>query len=115
MFSFEKLNVYKEALGFINEIYTTTEKFPKGEMFGLTSQLQRAAVSISLNIAEGSSRTKKDFSHFLDISRGSCYECVAILSIANKRSYINKIQFDNLYDYCVRLSKMISGLKNSIV
>jgi len=88
MFKFEELRVYQEGLLFIDFIYNITSKWPKDEIFGLTNQLRRAAVSIVLNIAEGSSRTRKDFRHFLDLSKGSCYECVAIVTIAKNRKYI---------------------------
>lgn len=74
MFSFEKLTVYNKSLDFIDRVYEVSLLWPKREQFGLISQAERAAVSIALNIAEGSSRTKKDFKHFLDLSRGSCFE-----------------------------------------
>jgi four helix bundle protein len=114
MFNFEKLIVYQESLNFSHKIYKITADWPKNEMFGLTNQIRRASVSIALNIAEGSSRTKKDFAHFLDLSRGSCYEVVAILAIAHKNSYINEKQYKNLYDNCSYLSRMISALKKSL-
>lgn len=114
MFSFEKLTVYNKSLDFIDRVYEVTLLWPKREQFGLINQVERAAVSIALNIAEGSSRTKKDFRHFLDLSRGSCFECVAILTIARRRRYISAEVFNELYQVCTDLSKMISGLKNSI-
>lgn len=113
MFNFEKLTVYQRTLSFINLIYKTTKVWPKDELFGLTNQVRRAAVSIALNIAEGSSRTKKDFCHFLDLARGSCLEVVAILEIAKNQSYIDEETFKKSYNYAWELSKMISGLKNS--
>lgn len=114
MFAFEKLNVYSDALDFIDRIYSATNLWPKIEMFGLTDQVRRASVSIALNIAEGSSRTKKDFAHFLDLACGSCFECVAILTIAKNRKYLNEKDYKFLYETCEILSKMISGLKHSI-
>ncbi len=114
MFKFEELRIYKESLLFINDIYLISQTFPKFELFGLTDQLHRASVSIALNIAEGTSRTKKEFRHFLDVSRGSCYECVAIITIAKTRSYISEDQYNALYENCEKLSKMISALKRSL-
>jgi len=73
-FNFEKLEVYQKSINFVNEVYLTTRNYPKEEMFGLTSQFRRVAVSISLNIAEGSAKTKKDFSRFVDMARGSIFE-----------------------------------------
>lgn len=115
MFKFEELRVYQDALRFVNEIYLLTDRWPGNEQFGLTSQLRRASVSIVLNIAEGTSRTKKEFRHFLDLSRGSCYECVAVLTIAKERNYITKIEFAKSYETNEKLSKMISALKKSLL
>lgn len=114
-FRFEELNVYKDGLIFVDSIYNLTQAFPKDELFGLTNQLRRASVSIVLNIAEGTSRTKKDFRHFLSMSRGSCYECVAILSISFNRKYLNQKDFDLHYDWCNKLARMISALKSSLL
>lgn len=114
MFRFEQLNVYQESLKFVDMVYLLTEKWPNFETFGLANQFRRAAVSIVLNIAEGTSRTKKDFRHFLDLARGSCYECVAVLKIAQARKYVSEQQFNEAYEYCEKLSRMVSGLKNSL-
>ncbi len=114
MFRFEELIIYKDAQSLTTDIYRITSNWPKSEMFGLTDQLRRAVVSISLNIAEGTSRKVNDFGHFLDISRGSCYECVAILKIALDQKYINQLSYDDIYSKCERLSKMISAFKASI-
>ena len=113
-FKFEGLVVYQKAIDFANKIYLLTKRYPRDEMFGLTTQFRRAAVSISLNIAEGSARTKRDFRRFLDIARGSVYECVAILQISQKQNYINKSIFDELKESLTELSKMLSGLKRSV-
>ncbi|MBI2103705.1 four helix bundle protein [Candidatus Woesebacteria bacterium] len=113
-FKFEELNVYKEALDFVDFIYEVTSSWPKEEIFGLTNQVRRASVSIALNIAEGSSRTRKDFRHFLDLARGSCYECYAILRIARNRNYIDERNFDKAYEFCNKIARMISALKRSL-
>lgn len=114
MFKFEELNVYRKALDLSTEIYNTTGPWPRQETYGLSDQLRRAVVSIALNIAEGSGRKVNDFRHFLDIARGSCYECVAILSIAKNQRYIPDLQYEPLYNKLETISKMISALKRSL-
>lgn len=111
MYRFEELNVYQESLVFADNVYRLSEKFPVHEKFSLSNQFRRASTSIILNIAEGSSRTQKDFIHFLSLSRGSCYECVAILAFALKRSYITESEYRDYYAACEKISKMISKLK----
>ena len=114
VFNFEDLDVYNKAIDLANDIYLLTRTFPKDEIFGLTAQLRRAAVSISLNISEGSARSKKDFSRFIDMARGSVFECVTVVQISMKQSYITEKQFNNLRNELTDLSKMLSGLKRSI-
>lgn len=114
MFNFEKLRVYEDALELIDQVYNITKRWPIDERFGLVDQIKRAAASIALNIAEGSSRTKKDFCHFLDLSRGSCYECVSILKIAVKRKYVSTSEYQTLYDEIEMIARKISALKNSL-
>ncbi|MFH1800718.1 MAG: four helix bundle protein [Candidatus Omnitrophota bacterium] len=114
-FGFEKLEVYQKALEFMNEIYVLTRAFPKDEQFGLTSQLRRAAVSIAANISEGSARSKKDFARFIDMSRGSIYECLAILQIASRQNYFQIEKYKDLENRLTDLSKMLSGLKRALI
>ncbi len=114
MFTFEKLTVYKDSILLASEVYALTKLWPRDELFGLTNQFRRAVVSISLNIAEGSGRTKKDFCHFLDIARASGLECIPILEISLLEGLITKDQFDFYYARFERLSKQISALKKSI-
>jgi len=113
-FNFEKLDVYQKAVDFANNIYIVTKEFPREEIFGLTSQLRRASVSVSLNISEGSARSKKDFSRFIDLARGSVFECVAVLQISLKQGYLNQEKYAELEDKLINLSKMLSGLKRSM-
>jgi four helix bundle protein len=113
-FSFEKLDVYKDAIRFANDIYTITKGYPKEEVFGITNQLRRAAMSVSQNIAEGSGRTKKDFARFLDMARTSLYECVPLLDVSRIQSYITSGEHDKLYEKCNELAKRLNALKGSI-
>ena len=114
MHNFEKLNVYQKGLNLVDKIYELTNKLPKDEIFGLSSQLKRAGTSVVLNIAEGSGRTKKDFRNFLNMSRTSAYECSAILEISKRRGYITPEEFKFFYDELEILIKMINKLRSSI-
>src|SRR4030042_6137449 len=113
-FNFEQLDVYEKSIDFVNKVYLTTQNYPKEEMFGLTAQLRRAAVSISLNIAEGSARSKKDFSRFVDMAKGSLCECIAVLQIAFRQEYVEEHRHDDLRAELAEISKMLSGLKKSL-
>ncbi len=111
MFNFEKLDIYRESLALVDEVYKLTNCFPKEELFSLTNQLRRAATSVTLNITEGSGRSRKEFSHFLNMARTSCYECIAILEISKRRNYIHLSDHQNLYSKITSLVKMINGLR----
>jgi len=91
-FKFEELNVWKESVKFAGEIYALTKKFSKNEQFGITSQLNRAVVSVSSNIAEGCGRNSDaDLSRFIQIAIGSLNEVVTLLHICLGQKYINQI------------------------
>jgi four helix bundle protein len=113
-FNFENLDVYREAVELAIRIYLITKNFPKEEWFGIVSQLRRAAVSISSNIAEGSSRTKKEFAHFLNIALGSVYECVPLIEISKRQGFIDQACFDSLYAELHRISAKLNALKKSL-
>src|SRR6266480_980384 len=88
MFNFEKLDVWQEAIQFADLVYELSGDFPADERFGLTNQMRRAAVSISSNIAEGSSRmSRTDFARFVEIATGSLFEVVSQTTIALRRNY----------------------------
>ena len=115
MFNFEKLDAWQLAIDFAELIYRITKEFPSDERFGLTSQLRRAAVSISSNLAEGNGRgTTKDFAHFIQIAFGSLMECVSQVTIANRQRYIPDADYRNVYEAAERLGKVLSGLRRSI-
>ena len=115
MFGFEKLEVWQLAIDDSDDIYATTRSFPNDERFGLTNQIRRASVSISSNIAEGSGRSsRKDFARFVEIAFGSLLETVSQFTIAKRQGFIEQPDFDRLYAAAERLSRMLSGLKNSL-
>jgi four helix bundle protein len=96
-FRFEGLEIFHAAVDFSARVHEMVKKFPSEERFDLTSQARRAANSIVLNIAEGSGRrTKKDFSHFLDMAIGSTFETVACFFIAERQSYISKQDLEKI-------------------
>lgn len=114
MHNFEKLDVYQRGLNIVDYVYTITKKFPREEMFSLTNQFKRAIVSIVLNIAEGSGRTKKEFVHFLNMSRTSAYECSAITQICLRRKYINTDEYNKIYNDLEIIIRMLNKLKIAI-
>ena len=115
MFRFEKLEIWQLAVDYGNTIYGITEKFPRREVFGLTSQLRRAAVSISSNIAEGSGgTTKKDFANYLNIAIKSTLETVSQLLFAEKRGYISSKIRKDLYERAELLIRKIYAFKRSL-
>jgi len=115
MFNFQHLEVWQMSIEFAESIYKITDQFPPHEMYGLTSQLRRAAVSISSNIAEGSGRGfHKDFQRSIGIAYGSKMECVSQLEIARRRSYVSMEDFRSLNSLGERISKMLSRLRESL-
>jgi len=111
---FRDLIAWQKANDLVIGIYKNTENFPKSELFGLTSQIRRASVSITSNIAEGfGRRTAKDRLHFYDISRSSIVEVQSQLIIAEKLEFIKKQEFDKLWDKTVECNKIFSGLMNT--
>lgn len=114
MFGFEKLTVWQKALSFSKEIYIVTKGFPADEIFGVTSQIRRAAVSVVLNIAEGSGRkSKKEFKHFLSMSYGSLCETTTLLRLSLGLNYIDEVKYKALYSDADGIGRMITGLSNS--
>ncbi|MBN8666268.1 MAG: four helix bundle protein [Chitinophagales bacterium] len=114
-FKFEKLVVWQQALDLSMQVHLITKKFPKDEMFVLSSQIKRAADSVSLNIAEGStSQSNPEFSRFLSIALRSNIEVVACLHLAKSRKIIQDDDFNNIYHRCHQLLIKITALKTSL-
>lgn len=98
-FRFENLEIWKEARELVKKVYKITSQFPDRERFGLTDQLRRAAISVALNITEGSDRkSDKEFERFLRMSITSCEEVVTGLYIAQDLGYLNGSEFRDLYN-----------------
>ena len=114
MHNFEHLDVYNKSLDIVDRIYGVVGAFPREELFSLSDQFRRAATSIVLNIAEGSGRSRKEFAHFLTVSRSSAYECSAIAEIARRRTYVSETEFKELYRELEVIIKMINKLRQSI-
>ena len=115
MFNFEKLDVWQEAIQFADLVYALTRGFPEEERFALTNQMRRAAVPISSNIAEGSSRASRtDFARFIEIATGSLFEVVSQTTIAHRRKMIARDDCNQIYAAAEKQSKMLSGLRKSL-
>ena len=95
----------------VADIYRLTQKFPKDELYGLTNQLRRAAVSIPSNIAEGNGRvSKKEYARFLSIARGSKSEVETQLLLCVNLRYLQQSEIDEALNLCMEISKMLSAM-----
>ena len=113
-FMFKKLDVYNKAVDFYCKVSDLTKNFPKGNSH-IVDQFNRAALSISLNIAEGNGRYHlKERQTFFRIARGSAFECVPILEICERQSLLDKSSCQSLLQELEIISKMLSGLINKI-
>ncbi len=114
-FRFEGLEIWQLAKAYAGKICTMTARFPRKEDYALTSQLNRAAYSIVLNIAEGAGRsTDAEFNHFLSIAMGSVFEVVAGLHLAKEQHYIDEPVFTSLYNEGETLARKINAFRNTL-
>ena len=110
------LDVWKKAIEFVAEIYKITRNFPKDEIYGLTSQIRRAAVSIPSNIAEGAARNStKEFIQFLAIAKGSKAELETQLLICVKIHYLNNSDIEIAINLIKEVGKMLNALQKSLI
>lgn len=115
MKDFKSLKIWQKGIKLVVDIYKSTKEFPQEELYGLTSQMRRSAISIPSNIAEGSGRNSdKDFNRFLDISLGSSFELETQIIIARKLEFLSDEEFLNLSDKVQEEQKMITGLQKSL-
>ena len=116
MNSYKELIVWKKSMELVKQIYRLTEKFPKSELFGLTSQMRRSAISIPTNIAEGNLRgTRKDYRHFLITAFGSAGELETHLEIAQMLNYCKNIDLKSTQELLVEILKMLNVMIKKLV
>ena len=113
--NFRNLKVWQQAMDLVTDVYKHSASFPKEEMFGLTAQIRRSAVSVPSNIAEGSAKSsEKDFARFLEISMGSSFEVETQLIIANRLNMLSSQDFELLLAKLQEIQRMITGLSKSL-
>ena len=113
-FAFEKLLVYQKAVAFADAVCSLTKEFPRGYFF-LADQMNRAALSIAANIAEGNGRfTKPDRKHFFGIARGSVQECVPLLELAARQNLLVADRHQQMKANLEEIARMLSGLINGL-
>ena len=114
-FSFEELKAYKMGRLLVKEVYQIQSNFPKEEVFGLGSQIRRAAVSITANLAEGSGRMSlKEKQQYVAVAYGSLTELFSEILTASDLGYITEEEVDELRPLFIDMSKMLSGMRQSL-
>ncbi len=110
--SYENLKIWQKSIALASKVYAATKHFPKDEIFGIVSQLRRAIISISSNIAEGSGRSsKKDFCRFIDIAIGSLNEVESLLVVSSNLNYLSKSNYESLNKEIKELGKLLGGFR----
>jgi four helix bundle protein len=113
--SFRDLVVWQKGMVLVNEIYRLSKKFPKDELFGLTSQIRRAAVSIPSNVAEGRGKSSKgEFQQFLHHSMGSLAEVETQVIIAQNLGYLNPAETEPVMEIIAEVGRLLNGLLTSL-
>jgi len=114
-FKFENLVIWQKAMDFAEKIFELSGKFPKEEMYNLTSQIRRAADSVALNISEGSiGQTDLEFKRFIGMAIRSLAEVVTCLHKASRRKYLSPEEFKENYDFAFNLLNMLSAFRKNI-
>ena len=113
--SYRDLIVWQKSVEMVVAVYKATKKFPSSEQFGITSQIQRSAVSVPANIAEGYGRnTRKEYAYFLRIAHGSLSELETLLTISQKLSYCTTQEYSTLEKCTSEVARMLYALRKSI-
>ncbi len=115
MQNYRDLVVWKKSIELVKHIYAASAKFPKDQLYVLTSQLQRSALSVPSNIAEGRSRhSEKEFVYYLNVAKGSLAEVETQIIVSTEVGYMNKTEQSALLDETNEIGKMLHGLINSL-
>jgi len=115
MNNFRKLKIWNKSIELATDLYEVTANYPKAEMYGLTSQMRRAVVSIGSNIAEGAGRqSSKEFIRFLNIAKGSSYELETQLTISKNLDYLSDKEYKSIVLKLVEIEKMIFALVKTL-
>jgi len=112
--NYKNLKIWNLGIEIVDDVFNIINEFPNDEKFGLSSQISRCSVSMPSNIAEGSSRTDKSFSHFIDISLGSSFELETQLIIACNRNYITKDKLTKIQEKIEEFQKMTMSFQNKL-
>ena len=113
--SYRDLTVWRKSIAMVKSVYIYTREFPKDEIYGIVSQMRRAAVSVASNIAEGQGRNSSgEFRQFLGNSRGSLYELETQLIISQEVGYITEQELENLLNACEEIGRMLFSLIKSL-
>ena len=114
MNDFRDLIVWQKSMELVKMVYHLSKGFPKEEVFALTSQIRRAAVSVPSNIAEGYGRSRNDYLHFLRISRGSKNEVETQLQICLMLEYVKREELASAFALCEEIGRMLNSLITSL-
>lgn len=113
-FSFEKLEVWKEASELVKDLYKVTSKFPEEEKFGLVSQIRRSSISIASNLAEGTSRiTNRDKAHFTKLAYSSSMELMNQLILSKELGFLSQDKYIDLRSSISKISNMLNALRKA--
>ncbi|ARN77413.1 four helix bundle protein [Nonlabens spongiae] len=112
--NYKELKIWQKGIEIAFEVSDLVDSFPKHERYDLSSQISRCSVSMPSNIAEGSARTNKSFSHFIDISLGSSFELGTQLLIANHKKYITAEKLNQLEEMNAEFQRMSAGFQNKL-
>jgi four helix bundle protein len=113
---YKDLIVWQKSVLLVEQVYKLTKTFPHEELYGIVSQMRRAAVSIPANIAEGQGRnSRKEFAYFLSISRGSLAELETLIVLSNRMKYISEAALKDIVQQCDETGRLLTGLHRSLV